>query len=92
MARDLSKEMVSAVLETAFSPLECSVEVLDRGDKVSFRVFDTDGQALLNVSEISMQRLQDASGMNSVVGQCRSRLIERGYQLKPWQIPTGDNS
>ena len=92
MSRDISKEQVVPILQTAFSPLECSVEVFDSGDKVRFRVFDVGGDPLLNVDEVLMRRLQDTGGMQSNIGQSRDRLIQRGYKLDPWRLSDAENS
>lgn len=86
MSRDISKEQVLSIIEVAFTPLECSVESADSGNKVNFRVFDSEGAPLLNVEDVLMQRLQDTDGIMSIIGKSRNRLIERGYKLDSWQF------
>ena len=92
MTRDILKEDVLSMIEVAFAPLECSAESEDRGNRVNFYVFDNEGKPLLNVEDLLMQRLQDAGGMRSIVGQSRDNLIERGYKLAPWLFSDAENS
>lgn len=92
MARDISQEQVLSILEVAFTPLECSAESVDRGNRVSFRVFDSKGAPLLNVEDVLMRRLQDTGGIKSIVGQSRDSLIERGYKLDSWLFSDAENS
>lgn len=92
MSRDISKEQVLSILEVAFAPLECSAESVDRGNRASFRVYDSEGSPLLNVEDVLMQRLQDTGGIKSIVGQSRDSLIERGYKLDPWLFADAENS
>ena len=92
MTRDISKEKVLSIIEVAFAPLECLAESEDRGHRVNFRVFDSEGVLLLNVKDVLMQRLQDTGGMKSIIGQSRDSLIGRGYKLDPWLFSDAENS
>ena len=86
MSRDISKEQVLSIIKVAFAPLKCSVESSDNGNKVNFRVFDSEGAPLLNIEDVLMQRLQNTEGIMSIIGQSRNRLIKRGYKLDSWQF------
>jgi len=92
MTREISKDDVLSIIGGAFAPLECSAESKDNGNRVNFRVFDDDGAPLLNVKDILMQRIQTIEGMKSIIWKSRNSLIERGYNLQPWQFPNAKSS
>ena len=92
MTRDISKEKVLPIIEAAFAPLECAAKFDDRDNIVHFRVFDSEGEPLLNVEDVLMQRLQNTDGMKSIIDQSRDSLIERGYKLDPWLFSDAESS
>ena len=92
VSREYSKDEATQILAGAFAPLECSVEIFDCGNKARFRVLAPDGSAPLNVVEVLMQRLQAVDGMASIIAQSRRHIENKGYQLAPWQLNSGNHS
>ena len=88
MGKDLDLNTVVRSIESAFKPLECVVEVFDYEHRIRFRVFDPDDKPLLTMREALVGRLCDPGGLKTVVAACRSRVERKGYDLKPWKVPT----
>lgn len=78
---------ILASIERAFLPLRCVVDDFDYKEKVRFRVFSPEGEALLRVDEQLVRRLREPDGLAYTVGAARRNLEARGFVLEPWVPP-----
>lgn len=79
----LSDNEIRAVVETAFRPLRCVVEVWDYDQKLRFRVFDSNDRGVLKVPRLVLRELRDKSNLQSVLSTARATVEEKGFRLEP---------
>ena len=77
---------VIEVISTAFTPLQCGVEVTSHGETVRFRVFDEAHADLLRTQH-PLSELQDDRALRGAIHEARLQLSEHGYRLSAWQLP-----
>ena len=87
MSESIEIEKAVEIITTAFAPLRCIAEPWDYGYRIRFRVFDID-EPLLNVDEILKPQFSDHHRLNFIIGEARSNLTNRGFNLTAWQFPT----
>lgn len=76
---------IKDAIEQAFLPFRCAVEVSRYEDKLRFKVFDSDDQGIVEVSELVVRQLCDKSYLASVISSTRDRVEEKGFSLAPWK-------
>jgi hypothetical protein len=84
MPKYLEPNEVVEAIENAFSPLECRVELFDRRNRLGFRVFDIDGNAVLPLSSWVARLVRKPDRLRSRINVLRQRVEEEGYILDPW--------
>jgi len=77
---------VIEVISTAFTPLQCGVDVLGHGETLRLRVFDEAHADLLRTLH-PLSELRDDRALRSAIYEARLRLSEHGYHLRAWQLP-----
>ena len=80
----LSAETIKGIIETAFAPLRCAVEVYDYEAKLRFRVFDWLDNGILQMPGTTVRSLNDASDLKSLILEARASILRRGYALTEW--------
>ena len=85
MPKYLEPNEILEAIENAFSPLECRVELYDR-NRLGFRVFDIDGNALLPLSSWHARWVRKPDTLRSRISTLRKRVEEEGYMLDPWKL------
>ncbi len=85
MPKYLEPDEILEAIENAFSPLECRVELYDR-NRLGFRVFDIDGNALLPFSSWHARWVRKPDTLRSRISTLRKRVEEEGYMLDPWKL------
>jgi hypothetical protein len=86
MANLLELEKVSSILERAFAPLECVVELQDYRHRVGFRIYSPDNEPLVTVEGTLAQQARNPHGLADLIGGAR-RKVEAGLKLLPWSMP-----
>jgi hypothetical protein len=84
MPKYLEPNEVVEAIENAFRPLECHVELFDDRNRLSFRVFDTDGTLILPLSSWLARLVRKPDRLRSRIGPLRKRVEAEGYTLDPW--------
>jgi hypothetical protein len=82
--RELELLDAHIVIESAFRPLMCRVEPPDDEEAVIFRIFQSDGAAVLRVTARA-QRVRDPLGLRAIIAQTRARLEAKGHKLEDWE-------
>jgi hypothetical protein len=85
MPKYLEPNEVLEAIETAFSPLECRVELFDR-NRLGFCVFDIDGNAVLPLSSWHARLVRKPDRLRSRINVLRQRVEQEGYTLDPWKL------
>ena len=83
MPKYLEPNEVVEAIESAFSPLECRVELV--GQRLGFCVFDIDGNALLPLLSWHARWARKPDTLRSRISTLRKRVEEEGYTLDPWK-------
>ncbi|MDP3823077.1 MAG: hypothetical protein Q8R33_16530 [Burkholderiales bacterium] len=78
-------QTIKDAIEQAFSPFRCAVEVSRYEIKLRFKVFDTDDQGIVEVSELIVRQLRDKSYLASVISSARDRVEGKEFSLAPWK-------
>jgi len=82
----LTNEDIKSVVEGAFFPLRCGVEIWDYQDKLRFRVFGPGGKPLINFPKLVLRHVRSEKSLASIIGQVRERIEARGHTLDPWHL------
>ena len=85
MSRDISKENVIIIIKHAFKPLECCVELEDRGNRIGFCVFDDNGETLYNSPSIPVKIALRSQRLNEILLEVRKLLENQEVILEPWE-------
>lgn len=83
-----SNQQITSFIEDAFKPLRCVAQNWDYGAKFRFRVYGTDGAPLLRMDTLTASVARSRPLLESLLAQARERVIQRGYQLDQWSLPT----
>lgn len=85
MKKRIELDVAKKAIKSAFLPLQCSVEDLDNGNRVGFRVFNENGDSLLSVNEVR-RVICNATRLQFIILKARANLEKRGVQLLPWEF------
>jgi len=83
MPRHLQPNEVVEAIESAFSPLECRVELVDQ--RLGLSVFDTDGYVVLPLLSWNVRWARKPENLQSRINVLRQRVELEGYMLDPWK-------
>jgi hypothetical protein len=84
MRRHLEPNEVVAAIESAFSPLECRVELVDQ--RLALSVFDTDGFVVLPLLSWNVRWARKPESLQCRINVLRQRVELEGYMLDPWKV------
>lgn len=88
MSRQIAVQTALESLRAALEPLQCAIDQIGGGRELRLRVYDDAGRTVARASDIQVRRLCDRfSGHESVVGQIRESLEDRGFRLAGWHPP-----
>ena len=77
---------VLQIIRTAFSPLRCEVELHDYDQRVRFRVFTSDDEAILRMEDTPVEDLQSGSKLKTIVSAAQARIEKKGFELNQWDV------
>ena len=86
MQKYLEPNEIVEAIENAFSPLECRVESYDDSNRLGFRIFDIDGNALLPLTSWHARWVRKPDALRSRINVLRQRVEAEGYTLDPWRF------
>ena len=86
MSQLLEPNDIAEVIESAFRPLECRVEIYDQG-RLAFNVLDRDGNLLLPLSVWLARLVRKPDRLRARLLPLRDRVQLEGYVLDPWRFP-----
>lgn len=78
-------QAIKDAIEQAFSPFRCAVEVSRYEVTLRFKIFDTDDQGIVEVSELIVRQLHDKSYLANVISSARDHVDGKGFSLAPWK-------
>ena len=87
MSQLLQPNHIVEVIENAFRPLECRVEIYDQGSRLAFNVLDRDGNLLLPLSVWLARLVRKPDRPRARLLPLRDRVQLEGYVLDPWRFP-----
>jgi len=76
-------DFAEKAIQSAFLPLQCSVENFDARNRVRFRVLNKNGDSLLEVEEVR-RMICDLDRLKFRILKARENLERRGFQLSAW--------
>ena len=83
----LSNEEGKNIIEAAFKPLECEVEVgIDFGRLFKFQVFNSERGAIYQVRNTHSDVLKSEELLRKILKDARKAVKEKGYTLDPWEL------
>lgn len=81
-----TKPDVLEIIQTAFLPLRCVAELHDYDQKVRFRVFSPEDEALLFLEGTPIDSLVQGNKLATVLEHARRRIEKKGYRLNQWSL------
>jgi hypothetical protein len=81
-----TNEQIRQVIEVAFQPLHCGVEIFDYDKKIKFQVFDLSNQSVHAVPDLLLASIRDDKKLRAMLEQARATVIGKGYVLAPWSL------
>jgi len=73
----LSDQDICLRIETAFPPYRCVTEIWDYGQKLRFRVFGSNDEALITMAEVVVSSVRDSCALESLIADVKHRLDDR---------------
>jgi len=84
MASMKTNEQICAVVEGAFSPLNCVAEIWDYEQKLRFRVSDAMNETVLSCPSEVLANLRADAALTAFLQDVRAEVEANGYTLNPW--------
>lgn len=81
-----SNEEIRQIIEDAFKPLYCGVDVFDFDAKVRFKVFDSNMTSIFACPGLMLSALHDDNNLRAVLEQARESIAQQGFALDPWSL------
>ena len=85
MKKRIELDVAKKAIKSAFLPLQCSVEDLDNGNRLGFRVLNENGDSLLSVNEVR-RVICNPTRLQFIIIKARANLEKRGAQLLPRKL------
>jgi hypothetical protein len=79
--QDLTDETIIEKTTSAFLPLRCVAEIWDYDFKLRFKVFDKNGKEIIEVPDITLDKVREEHQLDELLSLVRSRLEEKGFTL-----------
>lgn len=73
----LTNEEICSRVEAAFPPYRCVAEVWDYGQKLRFRVFNSEDEPLITMDELVLSSVRDSTSLDSLLVSVRRRIVHR---------------
>lgn len=73
----LTNEEICSRVEAAFPPYRCVAEVWDYGQKLRFRVFNSEDEPLITMDELVLSSVRDSTSLDSLLVSVRQRIVHR---------------
>ncbi len=73
----LSDQDICSHIEAAFPPYRCAAEIWDYGQKLRFRVFGSNDEALITMAEVVVSSVRDSGALESLIADAKHRLDSR---------------
>ena len=73
----LSDQDICSRIEAAFPPYRCVAEIWDYGQKLRFRVFGSNDEALITMAEVVVSSVRDSGALESLISDVKLRLDGR---------------
>ena len=73
----LSDQDICSRIEAAFPPYRCVAEIWDYGQKLRFRVFSSNDEALITMAEVVVSSVRDSGALESLIADVKLRLDGR---------------
>jgi len=87
MSDHISAGTAAQILSQAFAPLRCGADAFDYDHCVRFRVFGANDQPLLSMEKLVRSDFGSVLALGAIIDRARSKLVDRGFALAPWQMP-----
>ena len=75
------------IIESAFQPLLCGVEIVDFGRQFRFLVYEQDGQGIYKLKETPSNIMRKDHLLREILTTAREEIKGRGHALDPWEYP-----
>ena len=90
MAHEISIETAVEILESAFAPLHCLARTEDHANSVVATVRNSSGEILLDLGNLTKERVTNAKRFKAILIDARERLEDRGFSLSAWEFPSNE--
>lgn len=70
----LSDQDICSRIEAAFPPYRCVAEIWDYGQKLRFRIFGPNDEALITMAEVVVSSVRDSSALELLIADVKHRL------------------
>ncbi len=70
----ISNEKIQSEIEIAFAPYRCVSEIGDYGQKLSFRIFNSEEIQIFLMKDVVLSSIRDTASLNSLISAVRQRL------------------
>lgn len=78
-----SNQVIIEMLQSAFLPLECVVELHDHNDKIGFRVYSPEHTSIITFEDQPVLNLRSGPGLETIILSVRDRLKKKGFDIYP---------
>ena len=80
-----SNDEIEIMIQEAFEPLECVIEIQDYNSKIGVAVYPPEGERLIPIHQEPLSGFRDGDKLFQVLRDSRRRLMLLGNELNPWE-------
>jgi hypothetical protein len=81
MLADDAIEKIRLRVESAFNPLRCVAEIWDYKAKLRFKIFDTKGQGIVELTNVTLDGMSSAGNLEDLIQGVRREITAKGFAL-----------
>jgi hypothetical protein len=83
----LTDKEITNITQEAFSPLNCVAEIWDYDTKLRFKVFNDEGECVVELSQAILSTMRNKSNLQMLLSEFRAKVIKKSYTLNNWVFP-----
>ena len=86
MASMMTDQQILSAVEAAFLPLRCTAEIWDSGQKLHFRVSDSEGKTVVTYPKQVLGGIRDVESLRAFLEMVRAQVQGKGHPVAPLKI------
>jgi hypothetical protein len=82
----MTDQQILSAVQAAFSPLRCTADIWDYGQKLRFRVFDSKNKTVLTYPTQVLGAIREVESLRAFLEMVRAQVQATGHRLGQWKV------